>query len=127
MNDERKPGNGSDARNLGRRTTSFALNIIDLYSRLPKTTVAQVLGKQVLRSGTSIGAQYREARRAKSVADFISKIEGALQELDETTYWLDLLAESKTVARPDVATLRDEADELISILVASVRTAKRRK
>ncbi len=72
------------------RTKEFALRIIRLYSKLPKSTVAQILGKQVLRSATSAGAQYREANRAKSHADFISKIEGCLQELDETKYWLEL-------------------------------------
>lgn len=73
-------------RDLQQRTKDFALRIIRLYVSLPKTTEAQVLGKQVLRSGTSVGAHYREAQRAKSDADFISKIEGGLQELDETCY-----------------------------------------
>ncbi len=82
-------------QNLKSRTEDFALSVIHLYDSLPKTTVAQVLGKQVLRSGTSVGAHYREACRAKSDADFISKIEGALQELDETDYWLSLLNRSK--------------------------------
>ena len=76
----------------------FALRIIKLYAALPKTTEAQVLGKQILRSGTSVGAHYREACRAKSDADFISKIEGALQELDETLYWLELLGAAKIVS-----------------------------
>lgn len=73
-------------KDLRVRTKEFALRIIRLYSNLPKSTVAQVLGKQVLRSGTSVGAQYREGQRAKSDADFISKTEGVLQELDETSY-----------------------------------------
>ena len=68
------------------RTREFALRIIRLYTSLPKTTEAQVIGKQVLRSGTSVGAHYREGCRAKSNADFINKIEGSLQELDETLY-----------------------------------------
>ena len=76
------------------RTKQFALQMIRLYTCLPKTTEAQVLGKQVLRSGTSVGTQYREAQRAKSDADFINKVEGSLQELDETAYWLELLKES---------------------------------
>ena len=66
------------------RTKTFALRVIRLYVALPKTTEAQVLGKQVLRSGTSVGAHYHEAQRAKSNTDFISKVEGALQELEET-------------------------------------------
>lgn len=80
---------------LRQRTKDFALRIIKLYVALPKTTEAQVLGKQILRSGTSVGAQYREGCRAKSNPDFISKIEGALQELDETCYWLELIAKPR--------------------------------
>ena len=79
---------------LRTRTADFALRIIKLYSSLPKTTEAQVLGKQVLRSGTSIGARYREGYRAKSDADIINKFETALQELDETDYWLELLVKA---------------------------------
>ena len=71
-----------DARDLQARTKSFALRVVRLYCSLPKTTEAQVLGKQALRSGTSVGAHYREAMRARSVAEFISKVEGGLQELE---------------------------------------------
>ena len=109
------------------RTKQFALRIIRLYSGLAKSTVAQVLGKQVLRSGTSVGAQYREAMRAKSVADFISKIEGSLQQIEETRYWLDLLVESEALAMQDASLVIQEADELTAMLVASVRTAKQRR
>ena len=84
-------------QDLRKRTKEFALRIIKLYTALPKTTEAQILGKQILRSGTSVGAHYREACRAKSNADFISKIEGGLQELDETLYWLELLARAVQV------------------------------
>jgi four helix bundle protein len=107
------------------RTKQFALRIIKMYSSLPKSTVAQVLGRQILRSGTSVGAQYREAMRAKSLADFVSKIEGSLQEIEETRYWLELLVESDTLSSNDVSPMRKEADELTAMLVASVRTAKR--
>ena len=107
-------------KDLRFRTKQFALRIIGMYSELPKTTVAQVLGKQVLRSGTSVGAQYREANRAKSDADFINKIEGALQELDETDYWLELLGESDIVKEKGLASLRKETDELISIFVTLI-------
>ena len=93
---------------LRTRTKTFALRIIRLYVSLPKTTEAQVLGRQVLRSGTSVGAHYREAQRAKSDADFISKMEGGLQELDETAYWLELLVESKIVAERKLAALMKE-------------------
>ena len=118
-------GRGSD---LADRTKRFALDVIRLYSRLPKSTEAQVIGRQMLRSGTSVGAQYREAIRAKSVADFINKVEGSLQELEETQYWFELLDEVKIAM--DAARLKSlmkEADELTAILVASVRTAKRNR
>ena len=127
MNDERKAKDGSTAQDLVERTRAFALSVIDLYSRLPGTTLAQVLGRQLLKAGTSVGAHYREARRAKSDADFISKIEGALQELEETAYWLELMEYSRVIAATDAAELLTEVNELTSILVASVRTVKRRR
>ena len=111
--------------NLKNRTKTYALRIIQLYQALPKSREAQVLGKQILRSGTSVGAQYREACRAKSPADFINKMEGSLQELDETGYWLELLAESKIVRAEQLVDLQKENDELTAIFVASVKTAKR--
>ena len=78
---------------LAVRTKNFARRIIRLYSALPKETLAQVLGKQLLRSGTSIGANYREARRGRSKAEFVSKIGDCLKEADETAYWLELVSE----------------------------------
>ena len=117
---------GSKTQDLRTRTREFALRIIRLYSSLPKTTEAQVLGKQVLRSGTSVGAQYREGQRAKSDADFINKNEGALQELDETAYWLELLVESNIVPAEKLAPLQKETDELIAIFVTIVTKVKQR-
>lgn len=114
-------------QDLRTRTKVFALRIIRLYGSLPKTTEAQIIGKQMLRSGTSVGAQYREAHRGKSTPDFISKMEGALQELDETAYWLELLVEGEIVPQDKLADLQKETDELIAIFVASVKTAKKRK
>jgi four helix bundle protein len=111
---------------LRRRTMAFALRVVRLFTSLPATTAAQVLGKQVLRSGTSVGAHYREAHRARSTPEFVSKLEVAIQELDETAYWLELLVESGTVAADKLADLRQEADEILAILVASVKTAKGR-
>ena len=113
-------------KDLRARTKEFALRIIRLYTSLPKTTEAQVLGKQVLRSGTSVGAHYHEGSRAKSDADFINKIEGALQELDETAYWLELLVESGIVKAEKLETLIKETDELIAILVTIVTKVKSR-
>ena len=117
-----KQGN---SRDLALRTKAFALIVVGFYSVLPKSTVAQVLGRQLLWSGTSGGAHYREANRAKSYADFISKIEGALQELDETSYWLDLLSESKIGPTAELQGLLSESEELISIFVAVAKSAKR--
>src|SRR4030065_1534314 len=79
------------------RTKTYALNIIRLCASLPSRPEAQVLGRQLLRSGTAVGAHYREAKRAKSDADFVSKVEGLLQELEESGYWLELLQESEIV------------------------------
>ena len=112
---------------LRMRTKAFALRIIRLYASLPKSTEAQVIGKQVLRSGTSVGAHYHEARRARSTAEFISKVEGGLQELEETVYWLELLSDGGIGAPARLVDLCHEANELTAILVASVKTAKQRK
>jgi four helix bundle protein len=112
---------------LKERTKRFALRIIRLYTSLPRTTEAQVIGKQVLRSGTSVGAHYREAQRAKSDADFISKIEGGLQELDETAYWLELLVEADIVPADKLNPLLTETDELIAIFVTIVTKVKKRR
>jgi four helix bundle protein len=111
---------------LRERTTEFALRIIRMYTKLPKTTEAQTLGKQVLRSGTSVGAQFRESQRAKSDADFINKLEGCLQEADETAYWLELLVRAEIVSAEKLAPLRKEIDEIIAILVTIVTKVKKR-
>src|SRR6266849_4108082 len=112
---------------LKSRTRLFALRIIRLYSALPTTTVAQVMGKQVLRCGTSVGAHYREACRSRSDAEFISKLEGGLQELEETEYWLELLVEAEIVAAERLTELRKEASELIAIFTTCVKNAKSRR
>ena len=112
---------------LGPRTKDFALRIIRLYAALPKTTEAQVIGKQLLRSGTSVGAHYREARRAKSDADFISKMEGGLQELDETGYWLEILGDADIVNPQRLKPLTDEVEELIAIFVTMVKKVKTKR
>ena len=121
MNDEPKN------RDLRARTKAFALRIIRIYASLPKTIQAQVLGRQMLKSGTSVGAHYREATRARSTAEFVSKIEGGLQELEETVYWLELLIEAGIVKESQLRDLLGEAEELTSIFVSSVKTAKRTK
>jgi four helix bundle protein len=116
-----------DISDLRARTKKFALRIIRLYQSLPRSGEAQVIGKQVLRSGTSVGAQYREACRAKSPADFINKMEGSLQELDETAYWLELLVEGGIFPAEKLSELQTETDELIAIFVSSVKTTKANK
>jgi four helix bundle protein len=107
------------------RTKEFALRIIRLYSALPKTTVAQVIGKQLLRSGTSVGAHYREAVRGRSNAEFISKLEGGLQELEESVYWMELVVESGIVGEDLMKDMMTEADELTAILTTCVKNAKK--
>ena len=111
---------------LRTRTKSFALNIIRLFSSLPKIPEAQVLGRQLLRSGTSVGAHCREAKRARSNAEFISKVEGGLQELEETVYWIELLLDSGILLKDDITGLCKEADELLAMMVSSVKTVKAR-
>ena len=122
MKDEKE-----SAPDLRERTTSFALRIIRLYVALPKTAEAQVLGKQVLRSGTSVGAHYREACRARSNAEFISKIEGGLAELEETAYWLELVARSSIIAKSRLTEIAREVNELTAIFVTCAKNAKNRK
>ncbi|HKR63856.1 MAG TPA: four helix bundle protein [Thermoanaerobaculia bacterium] len=112
-------------RELSDRTKAFALRIVRLSAALPRTREADVIGRQVLRSGTSPGAQCREAYRSRSKAELISKLESSLQELDETSYWLELLVESEIVSQTKLAPLMTEADELTRVMVAAVRTLKR--
>src|SRR6266404_5645426 len=111
-------------KNLRERTKQFALRIIRLYSAIPERGVTRVLGNQILRSGTSVGAHYREACRAKSNPDFINKIEGALQELDETLYWLELIGEAQIVKASRLDSLREETEELIAMFVTMVKGVK---
>jgi four helix bundle protein len=109
------------------RTKNYAIRIIRLYAALPKTTEAQVIGKQFLRSGPSVGAQYREAQHAKSDADFISKIEGSLQELEETSYWLEILDEMEIFNSDKLLPIRTETRELTAIFVTIAKKIKGRK
>ena len=112
-------------QDLKPRTKAFALRIIHMYSKLPKNdTVAQVLGKQVLRSGTSVGANYREASRGRSKAEFISKIGDCLKEIEETEYWLELLVDSGCVSTTKMAGLLDETRQLIAIFTTIDKRSK---
>ena len=111
---------------LRSRTKAFALRIIALYNTLPRSGSAQVLGHQVLRSGTSVGANFREAHRARSNAEFISKVGDSLKELEETSYWLELLADSGAVKATKLASLLDETSQLTAILTAIAKKVRAR-
>jgi four helix bundle protein len=123
-------GKGSDLgkvakeSDLAARTKSFALRIIRMFSALPKTTEAQIIGKQVLRPGTSVGANYREAYRGRSKAEFVSKCGDCLREIEETAYWLDLLTEADLVAPERLQPIRQECGELIAIFVTILKRSK---
>jgi four helix bundle protein len=106
------------------RTKRFALLIIRMFTVLPKTVEAQVIGKQVLRSGTSIGANYREAYRSRSRAEFVAKTGDSLKELEETAYWLELLVEGGIVEEHSLADLQKECDELTAIFVTIINRSK---
>src|SRR5262245_56367562 len=117
MNDEGAP-------DLQTRTKTFALRIVKMFGALPKSAQAQVLGKQVLRSGTSVGANYREAQRSRSKSEFISKIGDCLKELDETAYWLELLAESGIIKAVRLDNLTDECSQLLAIFTTISKRSK---
>ncbi len=112
------------AREMQTRTKKFALRVIRTFQKLPKSDEARILGKQVLRSGTSVAANYRAACRCKSRADFISKLGTTVEETDETLLWLELLEESEILAAAKLESLKHETDELLRILSTSLSTAK---
>ena len=109
---------------LRERTKALALRVVRTFLALPKTAEAQVLGKQFLRSGTSIGANYREAYRGRSRAEFIAKCGDCLKEIEETAYWLELLVDARIVAATKLAPLRQEIDELTAIFVTIIKHSK---
>jgi four helix bundle protein len=115
-----------ERQDLRLRTKDFALRIIRMYSALSKTEVSSVIGRQVLRSGTSVGANYREAYRARSSAEFVSKLGDCLKELEETAYWLELLVESGCMPAIKLADLMGEASELTAIFTSIVKRLRNR-
>ena len=115
-----------DKSELKQRTKQFALRIIELVESLPKSRTAEILGRQLLRSGTSIGSNYRAACRARSSADFIAKMGIVEEEADESMYWMELLVESRIVETYEVDFLMREANEFLAIVVTSIKTAKKR-
>jgi four helix bundle protein len=114
------------AYDLRVRTREFALRIVRMFGQLPTSTVAQTVGRQVLRSGMSVGANYREAYRGRSRAEFIAKCGDSLRELEETSYWLELLVEGGIEPIDRLAGLRQECDELIAIFVTIIRRTRKR-
>ena len=118
-------GSLKKADDLRRRTKSFAIRIVRLFRSLSRASDAQTLGKQVLRSGTSVAANYRAVCRARSKAEFISKMGIVVEEADETVFWLEILPETGVVPAGRVSDLQKEAHELLAIFSASLRTSKR--
>jgi four helix bundle protein len=112
---------------LKKRTKAFALRILKLVDAMPKTTAGRALASQIVRSGTSVAANYRAACRAKSPADFIAKMGIVEEEADETLFWLELLEESELVTGAKLTAIKQEANELIAITVASIKTARRNR
>ena len=111
-------------KDLKHRTKKFALRIIRMFSSLPKSMEAKVLGTQVLRSGTSVGANYREASRGRSKAEFVAKMGDCLKELDETIYWLELLIEGEILPENKLSDLLRESKELTAIFVTIIKNTK---
>ncbi len=126
---ERRGANlcGMNEDEMKARTKAFALRVIRLTEALPKTRTADVVGRQLLRSATSVGANYRAARRAKSIADFISKLGTVEEEADESGYWLEMLGDAGVIPASRLSSLIKECDEITAIVVATIRSAKRRK
>jgi four helix bundle protein len=112
---------------LKKRTKAFALRILKLVDAMPKTTAGRALTSQIVRSGTSVAANYRAACRAKSSADFIAKMGIVEEEADETLFWLELFEESRLVPAAKLTAIKQEANELIAITVTSIKTARRNR
>jgi four helix bundle protein len=113
------------ADQLKARSKQFAIAVIRLFRELPRTEEARIMGRQLLRSGASVAANYRAACRARSKSEFVAKLGVVVEEIDETVFWIELLEESRVFARPQLKTLQVEANELLAIFAASRITAKR--
>jgi len=113
-----------DAEELKKRTKQLGLRIIKLIESLPSSKAANVIGNQLLRSGTSVGANYRSACRARSKPDFISKASISIEEADESLYWMEMPVEAEIMPKEKLAALMKETDEIVAILTASVKTAR---
>lgn len=116
-----------DAKQLQQRTKNFAIRILKVFSQLPKEEVSRIIGRQFVRAGTSVAANYRATCRARSRPDFISKISVVAEEADETLFWLELLVESQLISKQIVGSLMSECEQLLKIFSASLTTAKRNR
>ncbi len=116
-----------DEGEFKRRTKQLALRVIRMVGALPKNTVGDVIGKQILRSATSVGANYRAACRAKSRPDMINKLNIVLEEADETLFWLELLTESQTLPPQKLSNLIQETNEIVAITHTSIKTLRNLK
>jgi four helix bundle protein len=116
-----------DEQAFKQRTQRLALQVIELVDTLPRNRTADVIGRQLLRCATSVGANYRSACRGKSTADVLAKLAIVEEEADETIYWLELLVQAKIVSRDKVQPLIKEADEIVAMTVASIKTLRKSK
>ena len=116
-----------DAKQLQQRTKSFAIRIIKAFTRFPKDEASRIIGRQFLRAGTSVAANYRASCRARSRADFISKVSIVAEEADETLFWLEILVESQLIGNRVAQPLLSECEQLVKIFAASITTAKRNR
>lgn len=114
-----------DSGDLKKRTKQFALRVIRLIKALPNNQIGRVIGNQLLRSATSVGANYRAACRGRSKAEFVAKVGIVIEEADEALYWMELIVEAGLLPEDRLDDLMREADELIAIMTASVKTARK--
>jgi four helix bundle protein len=111
---------------LKKRTKQFSIRIIRLVKALPRDNISEVIGKQLLRSGTSVGANYRAACRSKSTKDFIYKLAIVEEEADESLYWMELLIETGVVEKKRLEDLMKEGDEVLAMVVSSIKTSRKK-
>ncbi len=116
-----------DEKTFKERTKKFALGVAKLVESLPRTRTAEVLGRQLLRSGTSVGANYRSACRGRSASDVVAKLGIVEEEADESIYWMELLSDSGSVPAESLAALSKEANEIVAMTVASIKTLRSKK
>ena len=116
-----------DQKAFQKRTKQLASRVIKMTDSLPKSKAGDVIGRQIIRSATSVGANYRAACRAKSTADFINKLKIVEEEADETLYWLELIVEAELLSEKKLAALIKETDEIIAMTVASIKTKRTKK